>query len=178
MKYQHVGKIHSAQGIRGELFIYLFARQAFWEDQWKNLAFGPKGAKQPQRFLEILSKRKHRKKSKPGFVLKLESIHDRHQAEELAGCDVFIPENFLTTGDDESFYLREVLGFQVLDQTRGNVGEVVGFSGSFMQDILVIRGVHGEFGVPFVFPIYRSTNKEKRELVMDIPQGLVAGEVL
>ena len=40
--YWCVGRVHSAQGLRGELFIDLFARQAAWEDRWTSLALSGK----------------------------------------------------------------------------------------------------------------------------------------
>ena len=49
----------------------------------------------------------------------------------------------------------------MLDQIRGDVGEVIGFSGSLKQDTLVISGHKGEFEVPFVRPIHLSTNRKK-----------------
>ncbi len=173
-KLVSVGRVHSAQGIKGELFIHLFTKKTSWKDQWRCLVLS--GGDESRKFLKILKKRPHRKKGRSGFVLKLQSIEDRTRAEELVGRDVFVPRKFLISGDNEVIDPRGVLGFRVLDKTRGDVGQVVGFSGSSKQDTLVVSGSGGEFEVPFVYPIHLSTDKEKEELIMDIPLGLVCGE--
>ncbi len=173
--YLSVGRVHSAQGLKGDIFIDFSVREASWKDRWEHLTLFSMGNWQ---VLKILKKRPHRKKGKTGFVLTVQSIENRNRAEEFVGQDVFVPREFLISGDGKIMDLREILGFRVLDKTRGDVGEVVGFSGSSKQDILVIFGHEGEFEVPFVHPIHLSTNREKRELVMDIPLGLVYGEEL
>lgn len=177
--YVHVGKIHSAQGIRGDVFIYIFAGEAAWSDQWKTLYLGPKDAKEPNQEIKINHLRFHQKQKKPGFVLKLDGITDRNKADELIGLQVFIPEDFLVSVEGEEIYLREVLGFEVVDKERGLVGTVEGFSGNSMQDLLVVKDEQGRsFEVPFVEPILIEIQKAEKKLQMDIPQGLVAGEEL
>ena len=94
------------------------------------------------------------------------------------GHFVYVPENFLVSKEGEEIFLREVLGFEVMDKQRGEVGKVVGFSGNAMQDILIIKNELGTYEVPFVSPIHLETDKKNKTLFMDIPQGLVAGESL
>ncbi len=176
--YVMIGKVHSAQGIRGDLYISIFAEEANWAEQWDRLYCSKKNEDKPQQSFKIIKKRQHQKQKRWGFVVSVEGVADRNQSEAMVGSNVYIPEHFLVSGEGEDLYLREVLGFRVLDQQRGDVGEVVGFSGNSMQDILVIKNDIGEYEVPFVSPIHLQTDKEKQQLLMDIPQGLVAGEEL
>lgn len=179
MGFVHIGKVHSAQGIKGDLFIYIFAEEAAWADQWTQLFVAPAGVDQPEKTLEIKKLRPHQKQKKIGFVLKLDEIDDRNKADALVGHSVFVPEEFLVSKEGENIYLREVLGFRVHDTQRGDVGVVTGFSGHSMQDILVIKNDSGEsFEVPFVEPILIEIKRGEQKIVMDIPQGLVAGEEL
>lgn len=176
--YVSVGWVCSAQGIKGELFVRFFTRKRPWEDRWESLILSSKNGDEAGEFLKILNKRPHKKKGQSGFVLKLKFVEDRTQAEEFVGRKVFVPKNFLKSDNDEIIDLREILNFRVLDKTRGDVGRVVGFSGSSKQDTLIISGCGGEFEAPFVPPIHLSTDKEKGTLMMDIPMGLVYGEDL
>ena len=176
--YVSVGRVRSAQGIKGELFIGLFTKETSWEDKWQCLALSSGIENKPGEFLKILEKRPHRKKKQSGFVLKVQSIENRTRAEEFVGRNVFIPRDFLISSDNEVIDPRGVLGFRVLDKTRGNVGCVVDFSGSSMQDTLIVSGCDGEFEVPFVPPIYLSVDKRGETLTMDIPPGLCCGEEL
>ncbi len=174
-----VGRVHSAQGVRGEIFISLFAEEAAWIQKWQTLYLSPKDETKPQQEFKIVKTRSHRKQQKIGYVLKLADIDNRNFIDPLVGMNVYVPEDFFVTeDDDEKIYLREILGFKVMDQERGFVGEVIGFSGSSFQDLLIIQKNDDQesFEVPFVSPLHISTDKNKKELQMDIPYGLLPGE--
>ena len=178
-KFVHVGKIHSPQGVRGDLFIYIFSEEASWMDQWKKLSISDPKQDQPQRHIEILKVKAHQKQKKPGFVLSLKGINDRNLSEALIGQKVYIPEEFLVSEEGETMYLREVLHFRVIDQTRGDVGEIVSFMDTGFQDLLVIQNSkQEEFEVPFIEPLLVEIKMESKEVIMDIPYGLVPGEEL
>ncbi len=173
-----IGKIHSPQGIKGELFVSIFPEEAVWVEQWKTLFLSTESEEHPSQEMTIEWAREHKKQGRWGFVIRVAEIADRNQAEEMKGLKVYIPEEFLVSEEGEDIFLREVLGFEVIDRTRGSVGEVVGFSGNAMQDIVIIEGSHGPFEVPFVEPILVKIDKDNKQLQMEIPMGLVAGEEL
>lgn len=178
MNYVLIGKIHSAQGIKGEIFVSIFSEEAEWADRWETLYVSKDKEQQPSAEFAIASARTHKKLGRWGFAVRLDNVKDRNRAEELKGLKVYVPEDFLVSEEGEAIYLREVLGFRVIDQTRGDVGEVVGFAGNAMQDLLVIESEKGQFEVPFVEPLLVETDRDNKKLIMDIPQGLVAGEEL
>ncbi|MEM7646516.1 MAG: hypothetical protein AAF203_06385 [Pseudomonadota bacterium] len=138
MSHVHIGKIHSPQGVRGDVFVLVFAGEAAWIDQWDVLSFSQNRAVKPSNELKIQKKRIHQKQKKWGVVIHLEGVDDRSAAEELVGENVFIPESFLVSEPGEEIYLREVLGFDVIDESRGCVGQVFGFSGTNLQDLIII----------------------------------------
>ncbi len=179
MNYVLVGKVHSAQGVRGEIFVSLYAEEAAWLEKWDTLLVSSRDETQPSKSLKIKQIRFHRKQQKVGYVLKLADMDNRNLIDPLVGMNVYVPEDFFVSEEDEKIYLREILGFQVIDQKRGPVGEVIGFSGSSFQDLLIIQNQDQEpFEVPFVPPLHISTDKIKKELLMDIPYGLLPGEDL
>lgn len=179
MSYVHVGKIHSPQGVRGQVFVSLFAGEAAWEDQWQELLMSPPGENEPSLKWPITKKRSHQKQKKWGFVLNLKEVHDRNQVEPWVGFKVYVPESFLESQEGEAIFLREVLGFEVVDQERGAVGVIQGFSGHQLQDLLVIEHPSGQsFEVPFVEPLLIEICKSQKQVRMDIPWGLVPGEEL
>ncbi len=177
-KFVLIGKVHSPQGIRGEIFVSIFSGEAAWYEQWDTLYLSSDSEDAPTSEMKIIKSREHQKQGRWGFAVSTEEVKDRNRAETMKGYKVYIPESFLISEEGEGLYLREVLGFRVIDKTRGDVGEVIGFSGNSMQDILVIEGAKGHFEVPFVEPILMETDKDNRLLQMDIPLGLVAGETL
>ncbi len=178
MSFIKVGKIHSAQGIRGQVFVLIFAGEAHWSDKWETLLSSEKEMESPDKETPIAQFKPHEKQRKWGFMVSLDGVKDRNEAENWVGRSVYVPEEFLISEEGEEIYLREVLGFKVSDKQRGLVGEIVGFAGNAMQDLLVISGEKGSFEVPFVEPILIEIDKSEKLVHMDIPQGLVAGEDL
>jgi 16S rRNA processing protein RimM len=179
MNYIKVGKIHSAQGIRGEIYVYLFAEEAFWIEKWTTLYLSDHSENEPSRNIQIKKVKIHQKQKKVGFVISLENIDNRNLAEELVGLSVFVPEEFLISKEDEGIYLREIIGFKVFDIERGAVGEVIGFSGSDFQDLLVIKNLEEDsFEVPFVKPLLIEIDRKNKIIKMDIPFGLLPNEEL
>ena len=178
MGFVNVGKVHSAQGLKGEVFVWIFAGEAHWFDQWDTLYLCQSKALEPEKSLAIKKARPHSKQQKWGFALNLDGVNDRNQAEAIEKLDVLVPEEFLISGEDDNIYLREVLEFEVIDQSRGPVGRVKGFSGSSFQDLLIIENEVGKYEVPFVEPLLVEIKRNEKQILMDIPQGLVAGEEL
>lgn len=177
--FVQVGKIHSAQGVRGDLFVWIFAEEADWVAQWNTLWLGPAEQKQPTIQRKIIKKRPHQKQKKWGYSITIEGVADRDQAELLVGQGVFVPDSFFVTQEGDSIYLREILGFLVEDKNRGPVGHVVGFTGSDLQDRVIIEDPQGKtFEVPLVKPLWVDTDKAIQKIIMDIPIGLLPGEEL
>jgi 16S rRNA processing protein RimM len=179
MSYVAIGKLHSPQGVRGQVFVHIFSQEAHWVDLWQELLMSPASENRPSVTIKIQKWREHQKQKKWGYVLSLDGVTNRNQVEPWVGYTVYVPESFLQSQDGENIYLREVLGYSVVDQKRGPVGQVQGFSGSQWQDLLVISHPTGEtFEVPFVEPLLLSIDHAQRQISMDIPYGLVCGEDL
>ena len=177
--FVQLGKIQSTPGVRGDVCVFILAGEAHWAEAWDSLHYNEENSNQPAFEKKILRKKPHKKQKKWGYVLSLEGVDTMEKAQALVGQWVFVPEAFLVSGEDEEIYLREVLGFQVKDETRGLVGTIKGFSGNDFQDLLVIKDQDGnEFEVPFVEPLLVEINKEDKTVLMDIPIGLVPGEDL
>ena len=176
-KYICIGRIHSAQGLKGDVFIHIFSGEAAWKKKWTSLELGEKGSKSPSTSLPIESKREHNKQNKSGYALRLQGVDDRNKAEELIGLSVFIPESFLVSKKGEKIYLREILHFNVMDENRGEIGQVQGFSDNGAQEIIRIEDKDKNLSeVPLVEPILVRIDFENKEIIMNIPLGLLAGD--
>lgn len=190
--FVRVGKVKDAHGIRGELFIVLFAGEAAWLNQLKSIRLvndpdaavprqnphqkltPAKPAKpQPQGPLTyaVKSARLH----KNGLIVKTAEVRDRNQAEEMRGMLLEVPESFLVSKPGEELFLREVLGFSVIDLNRDseNIGKVTAFSSNGAQDLLVVDASTGKVEIPFVADFVEKIDYAKKELRMKLPLGLL-----
>lgn len=170
-KFVKVGKVKDAHGIKGELFVVLFAGEAEWLPKLKTIHILPNDEApmdQAKKF-EIKSARVH----KNGLIAKTIEIKDRNEAETLKGWTFVIPENFLVSEKGESIFLREIEGFKVVTKAQGEIGPIVGFSTNTVQDLLVVKTATGTYEIPFVEAYVEKIDYEKKTVSLDLPLGLL-----
>jgi len=111
-----IGRIVAPQGVRGEIRIY--PSSDFPE---RFLEPGPRWLQRPQgntpepitlvqgRYLE----------GKGLYVVKLDGIDDRTQAETLRGCALLVPAQDRPVLEDGEFYAADLMGLRVILQATG-----------------------------------------------------------
>lgn len=163
-----VGWVQSAHGIRGELFVRLKAGQADWLGEVKSLSLVKPGEAEFSKF-EIEKISPH----KGGLIVRLKDWRDRNQAELWRKSSVYISEDLLEAEEGETIFLKQVLGFAVIDLEGKALGVIRGFASNGSQDLLrVYPSSGGEALIPFVDAFIRHIDFDKQELTMDLPSGL------
>jgi len=174
-----VGRVHSTQGLKGEIFIQIFSGETCWLSDLESLYLSEETSNHPEKELKIKKRRLHKKKGLSGFVVQVEGGLKIEDVEPLVGQTLYLPESFLVSAPGENIFLREIQGFKILDASRGFVGTVRGFSDNGAQDLVLIKAQdQQDFEVPLVEPILISIDFELEQIKMDIPLGLVPGDEL
>ncbi|NJL24037.1 MAG: 16S rRNA processing protein RimM [Calothrix sp. SM1_5_4] len=171
--FYRVGWIKSAHGIRGEVFIQLFAGQVDWADGAETLSLLPSGAASLSAY-SIEKLRPH----KEGLIVQLKGVHTRNDSEALCKAQVFIAESLLEADPGEPIFLHQIDGFEILAKEGRGLGQVVGFSSNGPQDLLVVRPHGGgpDELVPFVDPFIVHIDFDKKQVTMDLPPGILLPE--
>ena len=165
-----VGFVAAAHGLRGEVFIRLFAETADWLDDVDQLNVLVPGEPAP-RALDLTDRRVH----KDGLIVTFAELGDRTAAERLKGAQVYIPEHLLVGAPGEAMYLKEVLNFAVHDPSGEVLGTVVEFAHNGAQDLIVLAlPAGGRALVPFVTAFIVEIDFDKRVVRMDLPPGLLS----
>lgn len=167
-QFVRVGKVKDAHGIKGELFIVLFAGEAAWLGDLKEIRLVNETGEDVKSF-PVKSVRLH----KNGLIAKSGDIRTRNEAEALIGRLFEIPGEMLVSKPGETVFLREVHGFKVFTRQKGEVGTVTGFSSNGAQDLLVITTNWGEFEVPFVEAYVEEIDYDAHIMRLDLPEGLL-----
>jgi 16S rRNA processing protein RimM len=107
------------------------------------------------------------------YFLKLKGIDTLAQSDALAGRDIFAPEASFRPLEGGHYYDFQVLGSRVVTGEGAEVGTVAGILTAGGQDLLVVVCGGKEFYVPFVEAVCRRIDPEKREIVIDPPDGLL-----
>lgn len=168
-EFVRVGKVKDAHGIKGEVFVTLFAGEAAWLPQLKELRLVKEDTPQTSKHFQIKSARLH----KNGLIAKCADIADRNEAEMFKGWLMEVPASFLVSEKGEGIFLREIRGFRVITKHKGEIGTIDAFSTNGVQDLLVIHTAWGDFEIPFVEAFVEKLDFENKLIHLDIPEGLL-----
>lgn len=153
-----LGYIARSFGIKGGVSIKLF------NDDSQNLVVGKK--------ISLV----HNDKTIPVTVTNVmdggryffHEISDKTAADALVGAKIFVERTELASLEDDEFYLCDLLGAEVNDNTGKLLGHVVGFSHNNAQTLFEIKTTTGQFGsLPSVRPIITSIDYDKCIVTMD-----------
>lgn len=168
-----MGHVKGAHGLKGELFLFLKAKSADWQDQLEEVVF----VKPKEDFPKNLNNHRHlvtkHRPHKEGLLVFIAGVSDRKQAEVFRGCEVWIPSQYVVAKPGETLFLGQLLGFMVKDKTLGEVGKIIDFASNGAQDLLVIQGSKENFEVPLVDDFLQEISWSEKMLLMNLPPGLV-----
>lgn len=168
--YLVVGTVRKPHGVKGELQVTLDTdrpRQVFRVG--RALALGDRSGKPIGRSVVVERTRPF----KDGLLVQVEGCADRTAADELRERTFLIAvADAAPAGEDEVPYHLLVGSAVVVDGERvGTVREILEIGGG---ELLVISRTHGkELLVPFVKEMVRGVDRERREVVIDPPEGLL-----
>ncbi len=174
-----IGKIVAPQGLAGELRVYPntdFPER--FEEPGKRWLLRP-GETEPQP-VELLYGRYIENKNL--YVIKLKGVSDRHQAENMRDCRLFVPISDRPELAEGEFHVIDLLGLPVFMQSSGQlVGNVVDILPSG-HDLLEVK-LDATFAenkagktvlIPFVMAIVPVVDLETRRIEITPPSGLLS----
>ncbi len=168
-----VGRVKDGHGLKGELYIVLFAGEAEWLPKLEALRLTPpEGLDGDARSFPVRSARIH----KNGLIVLSPEISGRDEAESWKGWRLEIPREFLVAARGERMYLIEVANFKVVVSGKGEVGRITGFSSNGAQDLLIVRTAAGDFEVPFVAAFVDKIDERGETVFLTLPEGLLGEE--
>ena len=133
----NIGKIGSSVGLRGEVRVTLYAQDSDNLKEGKVLLLKNAG-----KTLEAKCEGVRHQKDKP--VIRLEGITDRNAADELRGMEVFIHEDQLEELPEGEHYVRDIIGYKVVDLASGTeIGRLSDVIQNTAQSILEVERYAG-----------------------------------
>lgn len=167
--YHCVGWVKQAHGIRGELFVQLYAAKADWLSDLNNIFLLPPNENALKTW-EVEVCRPH----KDGLILKVKGVSDRNTSETMRKSGVYIPDELLEAEEGEGIFLKQILNFEVVDRAGVPLGKITGFSSNGVQDLLHLqRAGKPEALVPFIDQFLVNIDFDKSQVKMDLPRGLI-----
>lgn len=169
-EYLVVGTVRKPHGVKGELQVTLDTdrpKQVFRTG--RTLALGDRSGRPNGRSVVV----QHTRPFKDGLLVQLEGCGDRDAADALRETTFLIPvDSAAPAAADEVPYHLLIGSVVIVGEDRvGTVREILEIGGG---QLLVIQRPRGkELLVPFVKEMVRSVDRERREVVIEPPEGLL-----
>ena len=109
------------------------------------------------------------------YLVTLENIKDRDQAEKLRGTKLYIPRDRLPEiKDKNTYYYADLVGLAAKDANGAVIGKIIQVANFGSADLLEIKPLKGaSYYVPFTKAIVPNVNIEKKEATVLVPPGLL-----
>ncbi|RVU71624.1 MULTISPECIES: ribosome maturation factor RimM [Lactobacillus] len=167
MQYYDVAKILTTHGLNGEVKVAVitdFPNERF--SAGSELALKD----QPEEVLTVKSGRPF----KQFWLVQFEEITDIDQAEKLKGKTLVVSEANQQELPAGSYYYRDILGCQVLDNETGSlIGEITDIEAPGANDIWLVKEENGkEFWLPYIKDVVKKVDIEHKQVFVELMEGL------
>jgi len=165
-----IGKIVGTHGLRGDLKIRLNSdgpeALLATEQVFLHLPSGERLTAKPVR----------QSVHKGQVLLRLQNYESINQVEHMVGGQVLLPEDQLPGLEEDEFYWSQLKGLQVIDQSRGPIGNLQQMFSTAAHDTYVVKGKYGEVLIPAVTQFIIEIDLQQQVMRVDLPEGLIPQE--
>ena len=106
-------------------------------------------------------------------ILKLSGIDNRNAAEVMKNKDVYITEEDLEELPDDTFYIRDLIGLEVIDDS-GRIGVIKDVLQPSSQDVYVIQtDKNQDIMIPAVKEFVKEVNLEEKYIKVSLIEGML-----
>lgn len=106
-------------------------------------------------------------------IMSLKDIRTIDQANELKSCSLLLPIQLLPKLDDDQFYYHDVIGYTIVDEIEGKLGTIENVFTEGNQDLISMNYKNKEILIPVSDQIVRKADHEKKEVLVNLPVGLL-----
>jgi len=107
-------------------------------------------------------------------IVKFEDVNSHPKAFDLKGNKLFLPADKLVDRGEGHFYYHEIIGYELIDEEKGNLGPITEVYSLEHSDLLAIQYQGTEVLVPIVDSFLKKVDKKKKQILMALPHGLLA----
>jgi 16S rRNA processing protein RimM len=169
-----IGKIVAAQGLKGEVRVYPTSDfPERFEEPGRRWLLRP-GATAPEA-IELISGRYLNGKGL--YVLQLQGVNDRNQAEALRDCQLMVPESDRPALEEDEYHVLDLIGLEVFDQVSqrviGTVADVISAGNDLLEVKLTDSTKTATVLIPFVKAIVPVVDLQNHRVEITPPKGLL-----
>ncbi|MDN3204975.1 ribosome maturation factor RimM [Algoriphagus sediminis] len=162
-----IGYISKVHGLQGEVVIVLDVDYPEEYEDIQHLFIEQKSRLIPY-FLEHFVLQPGNK-----VLAKFEELDRVEDVSPLVGSELFLPITELPKLDDDQYYFHELIGFEVIDETKGSIGNVEQIYDLQTQDLLGVTHMEKEVLIPIQDGIIQKVDKTEKKVHCRLPEGLL-----
>lgn len=106
-------------------------------------------------------------------IIKFEGINKIEEAEPLVRKTIYLSLDQLDELSDDQFYYHEIIDFQIVDENLGPLGKIKTIYNQPHQDLIAMDYKEKEVLIPISHEHVLKANHEKKELYVNLPEGLL-----
>ncbi len=163
----YLGFISKVHGFKGLMVFFIDADNPFKYSKLKRVLIDINGVLNPF-FVETIDI-----KDKGFAHVKLEGVDDRDTAVSISGKELYLPLSELPPLDDQSYYLHELPGMEVIDEVHGAVGKVEKVYDYSQNTLLQVLNSHHEVLIPLNDQFVARVDKAAKVVHVHIPKELL-----
>ncbi len=161
-----VGKIVNTHGLKGELKVQYYTETIEDFEDFDYLMIEGEGDVK----FEVASVRT----SKNTVLLQFERYNDINQVERFKNKEVYYLREDYEALEEGVYYIVDLIGLEVIDQTRGKVGVLAEVLKNTAQDVYVIKKPDGQvFYMPAVEAFLDHIDMEAGKIYVKLIEGLI-----
>ena len=106
-------------------------------------------------------------------AVRFEGCTDENSAKKILRKDIYLPAQILPELKGTNFYDHEVVGYKVIDESFGEVGVLEQVIDLAVNPLLQVMRGEKEVLIPFIEGLVTKVDREKKELHVAAPEGLI-----
>ncbi|WP_343747716.1 ribosome maturation factor RimM [Fluviicola sp.] len=112
-------------------------------------------------------------KNKGFAAVKLEGVDSENDAKVILRKSCYLPLSVLPELDDMHFYDHEIIGFQLVDKSYGEVGIIEQVMDNNVNPLIQVMKDEKEVLIPFVPGLIQKVDRPAKTLHVAAPEGLI-----
>lgn len=163
----NLGHIAKSKGFKGELSLFLDVDEPENYRDLDRILVDMNGVLTPF-FIDSMRLKEN------GYAdIKLEGVETKDDSVRLSGKQVFLPITDLPPLPDDEYYLHDLEGMKVIDATHGALGQVEKVLDYSNNPLIEVHDGQNEVLIPINDLFVKNVDKSKKEILVDLPEGLI-----
>lgn len=164
-EYFKVGQIVNTHGLRGEVKVYPYTEENEVFEEYEALFI--QGEAKPYEIESI-------RYVKNMVLVKFDGLDDINSVERLLQRDVFVPRALYELPDEDTFFVVDLIGLDVVDEQHGPLGKLMDVLQNTAQDIYVVQDQTGkQVLIPAVKAFVKKIDMENKCITVTLIEGML-----